>query len=304
MINYCSQCGFKIEESHKFCPNCGNKISVLKSDGKSASDDKLVDRTQARVIVCDNCGEENAANNKICSGCGVPLTGEEKISSAKDKNISQDKSQSQKIKADNNLTHSATVNTKSKQTEDISDDKIIDNKKIILIGSITGLIVLVILFTSGIFDSGSEIEKINQDVKSGVDLNNLNAINDLEEKVKANPDDLESVLHLAHLQNDSRLYEKAIENYKKYLAVKPADADARVDMGICYYNLADYPTAISEMEKAIEYQPDHQIAHLNLGIVNLTAGNLDKSKEWFRKVIELDPETDIAKRAQELLNSH
>lgn len=304
MINYCSQCGFKIEESHKFCPNCGNKISVLKSDGKSASDDKLVDRTQARVIVCDNCGEENAANNKICSGCGVPLTGEEKISSAKDKNISQDKSQAQKIKADKNLTQSKAVNTKSKQTEDISDGKIIDNKKIILIGSITGIIVLIILFTSGIFDSVSENIKINQDVNSGVDLNNLNAINDLEEKVKANPDDLESVLHLAHLQNDSRLYEKAIQNYKIYLAVKPTDADARVDMGICYYNLADYPTAISEMEKAIESQPDHQIAHLNLGIVNLTAGNLDKSKDWFKKVIELDPETDVAKRAQELLNSH
>jgi len=304
MINYCSECGYKLEEFHKFCPNCGNKISALKSDEKSASDDKLVDLTQARVIVCDNCGEENATINKICSGCGVPLTGEEKISSAKDKNISQEKSQAPKIKANKKLTHSPAINAKKKQTEDISDGKIIDTKKIILIGSITGIIILIILLTSGIFDSGSENKNINQNVNSGVDLNNLNAINDLEEKVKANPDDLESLLHLAHLQNDSRLYERAVENYKKYLLIKPADADARVDMGICYYNLADYQTAISEMEKAIEYQPAHQIAHLNLGIVNLTAGNLDKSKEWFRKVIELDPDTDIAKRAQELLNSH
>jgi len=304
MSNYCSECGFKLEDRHKFCPNCGNKISTLKPDEKYTSDEKLIDQSQVRVIICDNCGEENGADNKICSGCGVPLIGEEKISLKKNKNISTEKIQATKESVKNKKIGSRVVNKKRKQTENISVDKIIDTKKIIMIGSITGILVLVILLTSGVFDSGLDENKLNQDRNSGIDLSNLNAINDLEEKVKTNPDDLVSLLHLAHLQNDSRLYEKAIQNYKKYLAIKPADADARVDMGICYYNLADYTSAISEMEKAIEYQPDHQIAHLNLGIVNLTAGNLDKSKAWFNKTIAINPETEIGKRAQELLNSH
>jgi tetratricopeptide (TPR) repeat protein len=106
------------------------------------------------------------------------------------------------------------------------------------------------------------------------------------------------------LLQDSKLFEKAISNYKKYLVKNPENADARVDMGICFYNLGDYPAAISEMENALKYQPKHQIAHLNLGIVNLTARNIDASKEWFRKTVKLDPNSEAGKRAQELLSSH
>jgi len=111
-------------------------------------------------------------------------------------------------------------------------------------------------------------------------------------------------MHLAHLQQDAGLYEKAIANYKKYLVKDPENADNRVDMAICYYNLGDNTTAISEMETALKYQPTHQIAHLNLGIVNLAARNIEASKEWFRKAAELDPNSEAGKRAQELLTSH
>jgi tetratricopeptide (TPR) repeat protein len=138
----------------------------------------------------------------------------------------------------------------------------------------------------------------------GVDLANLEEISQLEEKIKANPEDMESILHLSHLLQDSGLYEKAITNYKKYLEKNPKNADARVDMAICYYNLNDYTSAINEMETAIKYQPSHQLAHLNLGIVNLAAQNIDASKSWFRKTFELDPNSEAGKRAQELLNSH
>ncbi|MCW8802803.1 MAG: tetratricopeptide repeat protein, partial [Ignavibacteriaceae bacterium] len=133
---------------------------------------------------------------------------------------------------------------------------------------------------------------------------NLDEIADLESKINTNPDDMESTLHLAHLLQDSGLLEKAIANYKKYLVKYPENADARVDMAICYYNLGDNTTAISEMETALKYQPKHQIAHLNLGIVNLTARNIEASKKWFRKTADLDPNSEAGKRAQELLSSH
>jgi tetratricopeptide (TPR) repeat protein len=86
--------------------------------------------------------------------------------------------------------------------------------------------------------------------------------------------------------------------------MKPTNADARIDMGVCYYNLKQYDKAIAEMEKALKNSPNHQIGHLNLGIVNLGAGNLDKSKEWFQKAVNINPNNDIGKRAQELLQSH
>ena len=86
--------------------------------------------------------------------------------------------------------------------------------------------------------------------------------------------------------------------------MQPKDADVRVDMGVCYYNLGDFKTAISEMEHALKYNPHHQIGFLNLGVVNLSAGNLEKSKEWLKKAVKENPNNDVGKRAKELLESH
>ena len=139
---------------------------------------------------------------------------------------------------------------------------------------------------------------------SGVNLNNMQMINDLEAKIKQNPEDYKSLLELAHLKNDSGLFEAAIQNYKTYLDKNPKDADARVDMGVCYFNLRDYPNAIKEMETALTYVPNHQIAHLNLGVVNLSAGNIEKSKEWLKKAYDLNPTSEVGKKAEQLLNNH
>jgi len=132
----------------------------------------------------------------------------------------------------------------------------------------------------------------------------MQAIDDLEAKVKQNPEDYTSLLQLAHLKNDSGLFEPAIQNYKTYLEKNPKDADARVDLGVCYFNLKDYTNAIKEMETAIKYVPNHQIAHLNLGVVNLSAGNLEVSKEWLKKAYDLNPTNEVGIKAQQLLNNH
>jgi tetratricopeptide (TPR) repeat protein len=75
-------------------------------------------------------------------------------------------------------------------------------------------------------------------------------------------------------------------------------------MGVCYYELRNFDEAIKSMKEALKYNPQHQIAHLNLGIVNMTAGNHDEAIKWLNKAVDIDPNTPIAKRAQELINSH
>jgi tetratricopeptide (TPR) repeat protein len=171
-----------------------------------------------------------------------------------------------------------------------------------------GIAVIILIF-SGLLNSvivpGNNINATTGTKQnSGVDLSSLQKINDLEAVVKNNPQDTASILELAHLKNDAGMYEQAILNYKEYLVLAPKDADARIDMGICYYNLQNYDTAISEMEQALKYNSKHQIGYLDLGIVNLAAGKIEKSKEWLKKAIELDPNSDYGKKAQELLSSH
>ncbi|HMN23821.1 MAG: tetratricopeptide repeat protein [Ignavibacteriaceae bacterium] len=231
---------------------------------------------------CSQCGYKFEKEYKFCPECGT------KISGSKNSNVKS-----------------------SDKTVSVADGEKTLNPKVIygiLVGGIA--FVAIILLTSGMFDSAPVTNApVNQNqqqgnVSSGVNLNNMQMINDLEAKIKTNPKDYKSLLELAHLKNDSGLYEAAIQNYKTYLDKNPKDADARIDMGVCYFNLKDFPTAITEMETALKYEPNHQIALLNLGVVNLSAGNLEKSKEWLKKAVELDPTSEIGKKAEQLLNNH
>jgi len=290
-VNYCAECGFKIEGEFKFCPNCGSQIiaGAVHQDKMKMNADE--------VNICKNCGEENPAENSECFSCGIPL----RKNKTNKKSIVKENIKNSGMMKSSNENYSKVGNKKT-------PEKILTSLHLLMFSSI---IIIVLIFVAlikfGVFDSEvkKNVAQVNdQSSSSGVNLANMEEINKLETAVTANPDDLESTLHLAHLQQDAGLYEKAITNYKKYLVKNPENADNRVDMAICYYNLGDNTTAISEMETALEYQPKHQIAHLNLGIVNLAARNIEASKEWFRKAAELDPNSEAGKRAQELLTSH
>ena len=139
---------------------------------------------------------------------------------------------------------------------------------------------------------------------NSADMTTLNEIKSLEAKVENNPDDLNAQLSLSHLLNDSGFYEKAIENYKKYLLKDPNNVDVIIDMGVCYFQVKDYNSAILVMEKGISINPKHQIAHFNLGIVNSAKGDISKSKEYLKKAINIDSNSDIGIKAQNLLDNH
>jgi thioredoxin-like negative regulator of GroEL len=231
---------------------------------------------------CNECGYKFEKEFKFCPECGTKVSGSKNYQ---------------------------TKPTDSK-TVSVSGDKTLNPRVLygILIGGFA--VLAIIIFTSGLLDSTHVTSpvmnqnQVQQNTNSGVNLNNMQMINDLEAKVKQNPEDYKSLLEMAHLKNDSGLFEAAIQNYKTYLDKNPKDADARVDMGVCYFNLKDFPNAIKEMETAIKDVPNHQIAHLNLGVVNLSAGNIEKSKEWLKKAYDLNPTNEIGKKAEQLLNNH
>lgn len=228
---------------------------------------------------CSECGFKFDRDFKFCPECGT-TTGQKQS----------------KVK------NNSSVTSKQNETKNLNAKVIYG----IIIGAIA--IIVIIIFSSGILDTATTTP-INQvqgqsNFSSGVNMNNMQAINDLEEKVKQNPDDHKSLLELAHLKNDSGLFEAAILNYKTYLEKHPDDADARVDMGVCYYNLKDFNNAIKEMETALKYAPNHQIALLNLGVVNLSAGNLQVSKDWLQKAYDINPTNEVGQKAEQLLKNH
>lgn len=143
--------------------------------------------------------------------------------------------------------------------------------------------------------------------------NELKEIEALEMKVSENPQDYESILRLAHLYQDTGQLEKSILNYKLYLEKFPDNADARIDLGVSYYQMAFenesqkdkyFSDAIFEMETALKYDPKHQLGHFNLGIVSLQSGKMDKAKKWLKECIAINPNTPVAQKAMEILNQH
>ena len=297
MSKFCPECGLKLEKEFKFCPECGVNLESLSQQNFPPEDETK------EVVVCDNCVEENSPENYVCAGCGIKLRD-------KPKETSVEKASQQTGKKSSNSRHkkSAKKNGRPGKNQPQTSPKTLNRKELFIITGILLVAIVLILNFSGILDAKkvneSDLGNLGQVQGSGVDLNNIQKINELEARVKANPNDKESILALAHLKNDSHMYQQAIIDYKQYLALQPNNADARVDMGVCYYNLGDFKTAISEMETALKYNPHHQIAFLNLGIVNLSAGNLDKSKEWLKKAVDENPNNNVGKRAKELLESH
>ncbi|MCX7611978.1 MAG: tetratricopeptide repeat protein [Ignavibacterium sp.] len=228
---------------------------------------------------CNYCGFKLEQNFNFCPNCGAKLVN-------KKKNSPQVKD-----------AHSEVEKSLPKNTI-----------YTIVIGGI--LLTFLILYVSGVF-SGPQVTKFNntaadnnQTDEQSVDLSNIQKINELEAKVKSNPNDHSSLLELAHLRMDSGMFEQAIQNYKEYLKHHPKEADVIVDMAVCYFNLKNYDTAISYFKEAIKIKPDHQIAHLNMGVVLLNKGEIENSREWFKKAVEIDPKSDAGKKAQQLLTSH
>jgi len=230
----------------------------------------------SKKIYCHNCGKENLATSKFCSACGTKL----------------DKT------------------AKSYSGENNGSKSINNTQLLMILGGII-LVGFIILYFSGTFDKPDFVQhNVNQqansqnfqDQQAGPDLNSIQEIASLEEKVKNNPKDYDTLLQLAHLLNDSRFFERAIKEYTKYLKKFPKKADVWVDMGVCYYNLKKHKKAIEVMKKAIKINPNHQIANFNLGIVNFDFGKNETALKWWKKAVAINPNSRIGKKAQELLN--
>jgi Flp pilus assembly protein TadD len=138
-------------------------------------------------------------------------------------------------------------------------------------------------------------------------------ITSLQQSVDANPGDTAARLRLANLLHDTGMLTRAIDNYAEYLKLEPKDPNARVDLGICYDQLALqdsvnaprwFAMAVKEMQTAAENAPAHQPAAFNLGIVNLHMGNLEESNKWFKRAVELGRDTELGMRAQNILQQH
>ena len=289
----CSDCGGVLDQSHSRCPHCGATIETeapLNADATASS--------AVGAHRCHACGNENPPNGAYCTSCGARL--------------SSSRQQERSIK---NTTQGPRQSPRSRNPAKRPPMRF--ERWQLFAGA--GLVVLVGFFIYA--EITKERPRIQQHAQENLSADAAGAVREIEQlqkSVNENPKDPGSMLRLAnllhdHSRQDARLLFRALEAYKSYLALNPVNPDARVDLGIVYFELAQtdsvnarqlFGKAIDEMQTATRAHPEHQAAAFNLGIVNLHAGNTDESSRWFRKAIEISPESDLGTRAKRLLEQH
>jgi hypothetical protein len=290
----CNSCGKELTAADKFCAQCGSPVRLEKVTPN--------DNIHASPVTCEVCGHRNTQSGSFCEACGAKLPGR------KDSSASEKKS---------------TVQS-SKQKRSPSKSKL-ETWHYVLGAVVVGLAGFFIYVevsreapANSITQQSMPIQLPNTQPATPPSKDILDAITRLEGTVKGNPNDPGAKLLLANALHDAGTHDgsyfpRAIETYKAYLKQNPGDPNARVDLGICYFELGKldsaqsgslFSLAIDEMESTMKTNPKHQPGAFNLGIVYLYTGNIQQSNKWFSKSVELNPESDLGKRAKEILEQH
>jgi len=287
----CSDCGADVSAGDLHCGKCG---SLLERAGESSPASSPAPAEVSRR--CDVCGNENKNAGSYCESCGSRLSGS--LATSPTPRRAQKKNRQPSLKA----------------------------KKVASVGRlepwqiVAGIVIVALIAFFVYSELIRDVPKGEAHVHDNVPppAVSMQEIDRLQAIVDANASDAPSLLRLANVLHDnaiqdSRFLLRAIETYKKYLALQPANPDARVDLGICYFEMGRvdsansaklFATAIQEMESALRFSPTHQPAAYNLGIVNLNAGNLEQSNKWMKKAMELNPQSELGQRAQRILEQH
>ena len=285
----CGECGSGLTENERFCPECGARVEG--SPAQQAGERSL-------NLRCKACGRHVAAHANFCESCGASLRGAAGTHQQKQKTQKKNAGVEQRTKEGR------------KKTFPFEPWQVI-----------TGAVVVVILAFFGYTELTRDQQGPGRNVQenpSPPPPEMMPAIEQLQRTVDASPTDAASLLRLANMLHDAAmrspmLLTRAINTYQKYLALRPVDPNARVDMGICYFEMARVDTnnaasllskSIQEMQTAFTSNPSHQPAAFNLGIVNLNAGNFEEANKWFKKAAEIDPNSDLGKKAQQMLEQH
>ena len=101
-----------------------------------------------------------------------------------------------------------------------------------------------------------------------------------------NPDALHNLGQRYQQQGD---YKKAIENYKKAIAMRPTFYNAYNNLATCYGELKMYPEAVDALEKCIKLKPDDYYAMSNLAVIMMNTGKTEDALRFAKQAVDTEP---------------
>lgn len=96
-------------------------------------------------------------------------------------------------------------------------------------------------------------------VNSGIEM-----ANNLLARLRDNPQDVEALSKMANLSYDRQVFSRAVDFYRRYLALKPEDLNARIKYAIALGSAGNSDEAIAEYQDIIAKEPDNIAAYIEL----------------------------------------
>jgi Tfp pilus assembly protein PilF len=121
--------------------------------------------------------------------------------------------------------------------------------------------------------------------------------------LEIDPKNLDGLRGLGNLAYDQQDREKAVEYYRKYLALKPEDPEVRTDFGTMLFESGDIDGSLREFKSVIEKNPDFFQAYFNLGIVYESQGDREGAKKQLVKARDLAPDDNVKSRIGALISA-
>jgi tetratricopeptide (TPR) repeat protein len=118
---------------------------------------------------------------------------------------------------------------------------------------------------------------------------------EVQRKLQKNPNDTDTLYHLADLYERNAQYKEAIDTYMKVLKIKPDAGYVYFKIGTAYDRIDQPAEAVTAFQSAIKYMPSYAVAYNNMGVAYGKLNNPDKEIAALKKAIKLRPRYSSAR---------
>jgi tetratricopeptide (TPR) repeat protein len=113
------------------------------------------------------------------------------------------------------------------------------------------------------------------------------AWNALAKQYPSNP---EPLAHLGLIESKQQHYAKAIEFYKRAMALNPNMAGLRLNLGLALFKAGDYREAVMDLDPLLKAQPDDQRLTVLIGMSQYGLGHFAAAAPLLKQASDRDPE--------------
>lgn len=234
-------------------------------------------------MFCSQCGVQLKENAKFCHQCGAPA------------------------RAAETETTGATAGDAERLGRVTENRSWLHTFGAFLLIPIFALVVVLLFWrnedpsppASTVAENGGEQQMPGMDAMNKVH----ETLERLQARVEENPRDVIALDSLAIMYSLAGSHEKAKSYYEQHLAIEPDNKDVKIGLALTYHNLNDDNKALALLQEILDKEPNYAFALHYMAEILAASHKHDEAESYWRKIINAYPNTEMAKIAQERIDS-